>query len=142
MSNTTSQIITNQEKINWIRLARSQNVGPATFFRLLNIFDNAQNALENIANYSTKGGKQKPITVYPIKKAEIELEQWSKINAQIIIFKDPLYPKLLKEIFDPPPLITVCGKTSLLQQKILSIVGPRNASHNGCKFTKIISFFL
>ena len=139
MLNNSSQTITDQEKINWIRLTRSQNVGPTTFFRLLDIFNNAQNALENIANYSVKGGRQKPIIIYSAKKAEVELEQCKKINAEIIIFKDHFYPKLLKEIFDPPPIITVLGKLSLLKQKTLSIVGPRNSSHNGYKFAKMIA---
>jgi hypothetical protein len=47
MLNTTSKTLTadsDQEKINWLRLARSENIGRSTFFRLNKIFGSAKNA--------------------------------------------------------------------------------------------------
>lgn len=47
--------------INILRLIRSENVGPKTFYDLIKFFGNAGNALENIESLSIKGGKSKPI---------------------------------------------------------------------------------
>ena len=140
MTKATSQKISLQEQISWLRLCRSQNVSQQTFFRLLAIFgNNIDEALNNVANYSLKGGRDKPIVVLPPEKAELEIEKCRKIGAEIIIFNDPRYPKLLKEIADPPPLITALGNVDLLNKPIISIVGSRNSSYNGCKFAKMIA---
>lgn len=132
MPHTKTQ--SSEELINWLRLARTQNVGKVTFFNLIKIFGSAGNALQNIEEYSLRGGREKPIKVCSSVDAEKELELCNKIGAQIIIFDDELYPKLLKEIPDAPPIITVLGDVTLLDRNVLAIVGPRNASMNGCKF--------
>ncbi|MFT6077343.1 MAG: DNA processing protein [Myxococcota bacterium] len=136
MPHKTNQI---QETINWLRLIRSQNIGRSTFFHLLDVFGSAQKALENIGEYSLKGGRSKPIVICSQKDAQKELESLHKIGANILLFKDSEYPQLLKEIPDAPPLITVRGDISLLKRNIIGIVGPRNPSLNGCKFAKKIA---
>lgn len=123
-----------QEIINYLRLFRSENVGRTTFFNLLKFFGNSQNAIENIGEY-----KDKKIKICPLDTAEKEFENCQKIGAKIIIFSDNSYPKLLAEIPDAPPLITFLGDVSLLDKNILAIVGTRNASINGCKFTQNIA---
>ena len=123
-----------QEKIDWIRLSRSQNIGRNTFFNLLKFFGSVEVALKNVEEFSLKGGLKKPIKLYPKEKAEQEWENCQRIGAKIVTFIDSEYPKLLKQISDPPPLITVRGNVDLLNQNIIAIVGPRNASFNGCKF--------
>jgi DNA processing protein len=52
-------------------------------------------------------------------------------NSEIITFDDPLYPYLLKQIYDPPLVIFVQGNKKLLNQSQLAIVGSRSASVNG-----------
>ena len=139
MLNTTTKNSPDQEIIDWLRLSRSQNVGRSTFFHLLKIFGNAKNALENISDYSRKGGRDKPILVFPTSQAEKELELTTKIGAKILLFSDQNYPKLLREILDPPPILTARGDIGLLNKNSLAIVGTRNASFNGCKFAKKIA---
>ncbi len=129
-----------QDKINWIRLSRTNNIGRSTLLKLIKIFDNTQDAIDNVANYSIKGGLKKPIQVAPPSIANKELEDCRKINAHIICFNEEQYPAILREISDPPPIITVRGNLSLMHQNIIAIVGPRNASLNGCKFAEKISY--
>ncbi|MFT7099392.1 MAG: DNA processing protein [Rickettsiales bacterium] len=129
----------NQETINWLRLIRTPNVGRSTFFHLLEVFGSAQKAIENIGEYSRKVGKVKPIIVGSEKDAQKELELSAKNGAEILLFKDPKYPQLLREIPDSPPLISVRGDISLLKRNIIGIVGPRNPSLNGCKFARKIA---
>ncbi|MES2677395.1 MAG: DNA-processing protein DprA [Pseudomonadota bacterium] len=136
---TANQTNPHQEKIDWIRLSRSQNIGRSTFFHLLEIFGSAKSALENIGEFSLKGGRDKPIVICSLAEAEKELELTTKIGAEILLYNDQNYPKLLKEIADPPPVLTARGNIELLGKNILAIVGPRNASFNGCKFAKKIA---
>ncbi|PHR80324.1 MAG: DNA-protecting protein DprA [Colwellia sp.] len=52
-------------------------------------------------------------------------------NSEIITFDDPLYPRLLKQIYDPPLIIFIQGNKQLLNQSQLAIVGSRSASVSG-----------
>jgi len=52
-------------------------------------------------------------------------------NSQIITFDDVLYPKQLKEIYDPPLVLFVKGNEQLLNNMQIAIVGSRAASING-----------
>lgn len=52
-------------------------------------------------------------------------------NSEIIAFDDPLYPCLLKQIYDPPLVIFIQGNKQLLNQNQLAIVGSRSASISG-----------
>ena len=120
MSHTTTSNNPDQKKVDWLRLSRSQNVSRGIFFHLINIFGNPKNALENIGEFSLKGGRDKPIVVCSLAQAEKELELSTKIGAQILLYCDQNYPKPLKEIPDPPPLITALGNIDLLHKNILA----------------------
>ena len=52
-------------------------------------------------------------------------------RSEVIVFDDPHYPQLLKQIYDPPLVIFVQGNKNLLNQNQLAIVGSRSASING-----------
>ncbi len=52
-------------------------------------------------------------------------------NSEIITFDDPLYPCLLKKIYDPPLVIFIKGNKKLLNQSQLAIVGSRSATIGG-----------
>ena len=127
------------ELISWIRLIRTNNIGRSTFFNLLKIFNNAQTAIENIEEFSIRGGLKTPIKPYNKNDAIKELEATRNFGADIIGFTEEAYPKMLREISDPPPILTVKGKINLLNQNIIAVVGPRNASFNGCKFARKIA---
>ncbi len=142
MLNSPFKKPSNSEIISWIRLFKTENVGKVTFFNLLKIFGNAEEALKNVEKYSLKGGLKKPVKLADEKSALLELENCRKIGAKIITFNMAEYPNLLRQIADPPPIITALGNANLLNQDIISIVGPRNASINGCKFAQKIAFDL
>lgn len=136
---TTVKSISLQEKINWIQLARSENIGKSTFFRLLNLFGSPKAALEKISEQAFQGGLGRAIKVYAEVEAEKELNNSQKFGAEIIFFCEEKYPRLLREIEDPAPLLTVKGKVDLLNKHSIAVVGPRNASFNGIAFAKKIA---
>ncbi|WP_417781865.1 DNA-processing protein DprA [Terasakiella pusilla] len=123
-----------KERLAWLRLIRSENVGPITFYRLLDQFGTAQKALEALPELAKKGGRSKKIRICPKNEAERELEALDGLGAQMILRDEAAYPPLLAQTEDAPPVLSVRGHSHLLRKKSIAIVGARNASINGCKF--------
>lgn len=128
------------ETINILRLIRSENVGPKTFYSLIKLFGDVATSIENIEDFSLRGGKSKPIKVFSKSDAEKEIELLEKNNAKIITYKSSEYSRLLFEIYDPPPILSYKGNIDLLNHhKCIAIVGARNASANGRSFAHKIA---
>ena len=134
-----TQNLDDTEKRDWLRLIRSENVGPITFFRLLRRFGSAVDALLALPDLAQRGGRKKTIKLYSEDKAEAEIETLENMGAHLIAWREPDYPYLLAKIDDPPPLISVLGITKLLNKSTIAIVGARNASLNGRRFARDIS---
>lgn len=128
-----------QETIDILRLIRSQNVGPKTFSNLIKLFGSAGVALENIEEFSVKGGRAKPIKPYSASDAEKEIEALEKNKSFLLTYKDIKYSDLLMQIHDFPPVITYKGNIELLSNETIAIVGARNSSINSRTFAKKIS---
>ena len=123
----------NQEKINWLRLARGENVGAVTFFRLIEAFDTATRALKRVSELKSN------IVICSKEKAEQELEEIKNFGAELLLFSDEKYPQSLREIPGPPPVLTVKGEVDFLQRNCVAIVGARNASLNSINFARSIA---
>jgi DNA processing protein len=128
-----------QEVIDILRLARSENVGPRTFFSLIQIYGTAGKALENLADLSIKGGRKKPIKLCLEKDAHREIKLLERVGAKILTYLDSDYPDMLKTVPDKPPVITYLGNKGLFNSKSCSIVGARNSSLNGKNFAATIA---
>ncbi|AEV38286.1 Protein smf [Pseudovibrio sp. FO-BEG1] len=130
--------LSDTQRLAWLRLIRSENVGPRTFRELLNHFGSAQAALDALPELSRRGGK-KSYRLFSKDKAEAELAALYKIGARLIALGEPAYPPLLRHIDAPPPLLAVRARDPLQQeltgtQKTLAIIGARNCSAAGAKF--------
>ncbi|HJD59884.1 MAG TPA: DNA-processing protein DprA [Rickettsia endosymbiont of Omalisus fontisbellaquei] len=137
---SASKISYDIETINILRLIRSENIGPKTFFSLIKLFGDAATAVDNAQDFSLRGGKSKPIKIFSKSEAEKEIELLEKDNAKIITYKSLEYSKLLLEIYDPPPILSYKGNVELLNhKKCVAIVGARNASANGRNFAHKIA---
>jgi DNA processing protein len=64
-------------------------------------------------------------------QAEIELGKCLQQGIQVLTFLDPAYPKLLKEIYDPPIVLYAKGDVQWLNLPGVSIVGSRRATPYG-----------
>jgi DNA processing protein len=123
-----------------LRLIRSENVGPMTFFSLVKYAGSVAKALEVAPELSRQGGRKKPITIASKASAEKELEALTQFGASLVLFGEAEYPKLLQHIPDAPPLITVRGQKHLLSSlPLVAIVGARNASTNGAMFAGTVA---
>lgn len=128
----------NEEQISILRLIRSENIGPATFFDFIAKFGNATDALKALQN-NQKLLNNKNIKISNIKDVENEITATRKFGADFLFFNQNQYPKNLKEIHNPPPVITYYGNYNLLYDNIIGVVGTRNASLNALNFTKKIA---
>lgn len=127
ISNKTNPI--NKELINTIRLIRTPNIGPVTFYKLIEQFGSATNAINYIPKISKYA--KKDIKVYSAANAQAEIDNAHNNNAVIIDYTHPNYPPLLKQIEDAPPVLFAKGNINLLKKTCVSIVGARNSSING-----------
>ncbi len=128
--------LTEAERFDWLRLSRSDNVGPRTFSALLSRYGSAAAALEALPGLIASG---KPIRIATIAEVDQELEELRRSGAVLLGVYEPDYPALLRQINTAPPLITVRGDLSSLRRSKVAIVGSRNASAAGLAFTEQIS---
>jgi DNA processing protein len=128
-----------EERLAWLRLIRSENVGPITFFQLLGRFGSASKALKALPDLARKGGRKKPIRICPAGEATREMEAVLAFGGQMIAAVEPDYPLSLRMIHDPPPVISMRGHAHLLNRDILAIVGARNASAVALRLTSQIA---
>jgi len=116
-----------QEIIDCIQLINSENVGPITFFKLLEMFGTPGEALKNLNTF-------KKLNLFPRAKAELEFKRAQKDGVTILTCGDDAYPENLRAVEDRPPVIYALGNIDCLKHPLsLSIVGARNASVNGRK---------
>lgn len=124
------------ERFDWLRLIRSENVGPRTFARLLDRFGSAGAALAALPDLARKGGARRPIRVCPKADAEGEMEATQRLGARLLGVAEPGYPPWLAALDDAPPLLCVLGDASVLARPMVAMVGARNASLNGRNFAR------
>lgn len=125
-----------QEKIDWLRLSRTERVGPVTFRDLLRRFGTAAAAMAALPDLARRGGRTGSLRTLSQGAAEKELAQMAKMGIQAVALCEPDYPEPLAQIDDAPPLIFCKGQLSLLHKPCIGIVGARNASLNGRKMTE------
>jgi DNA processing protein len=123
--------LNDRERLDWLRLARSGGIGPVTVRDLVAHFGNATKALEALPELAKRGGRSRPLRIYPKDAAEREIATLTKLGARVIARPDPDYPPALAAIEDAPPVITVRGRAELLAAPKVALVGARNASANG-----------
>ncbi len=131
--------LTDRQRIAWLRLIRSDNVGPATFRDLINHFGSAENALAMLPELSSRGGASRTIRIASVEDAERELEAARRHGARFVGIGEPDYPPALRQIDGAPPLLATMGRSSVALSPSVGIVGSRNSSISGAKFAAMIA---
>ena len=126
--------IEDAEKLAWLRLIRSENVGPRTFKALLDRYGTAEAALRALPALVRKASSR-AIKICSLADAEAEWTRAAKLNIRFVALPEPAYPMALRSIDAPPPLLAVAGRLEALARPIVGIVGSRNASASGLVFT-------
>jgi DNA processing protein len=128
--------LTGAERRDWLRLIRSENVGPITFRNLLRHFGSAGAALDALPGLAKRGGAARAIRVCSRDEAEREMEAAADFGVTFVASCEDTYPPRLAEIDDAPPLLAFRGNVAALARPMIALVGARNASAAGLKFAE------
>jgi DNA processing protein len=123
------------DQVARLRLIRSDNIGPVTYFQLLARFGSAQAALNAIPDLAARGGGRAPRLV-PRAAVEREMEEVERLGARYLFLGQGLYPPLLAELETAPPALIAKGDLGLLDKPAIAMVGARNASAAACRFAR------
>jgi DNA processing protein len=129
---------TSEDQLARLRLIRSDNIGPVTYFQLLARFGSAAAALAAIPDLAARGGGRAPRLVSRAS-VEREVEEVARLGARYLFLGQGLYPPLLAEIETAPPALIVKGHLTLLDKTAVAVVGARNASAAACRFARMLS---
>lgn len=133
--------LSDQQRLDWLRLARTPRVGPVTFAQLIARFGNASDALKALPSLTrrSKNGAPKPP---PVQRVEEELNATNLYGARIIGSCEPDYPPLLAALAPPPPVLIALGDIQLAHKPTIALVGARDASAAGRKLARDMSAVL
>jgi DNA processing protein len=127
-----------EDRIARLRLIRSDNIGPVTYFQLLARFGSAAAAIAAIPDLAARGGGRAP-RLAARAAIEREMEAVAKLGARYLFLGQGLYPPLLAEIETAPPALIVKGHLTLLDRTAVAVVGARNASAAACRFARLLA---
>jgi DNA processing protein len=122
------------ERRAWIRLARTESIGPSTFAALIERFRDPRAALDAAPRLARSGGGQ--LGMPTDAEAAREIEMAAALSGRIIASVEPEFPAGLAAMEPPPPLILVLGNSAVLAREMVAVVGARNASGQGIKFAR------
>ena len=128
--------LSTSERLDWLQLIRTQNIGPVTFHRLIAKYRTAAKALAALPELSRKAGRARPLKAADRDACERELKEAEKHGARLIASPEDDYPAILKTIPDHPPVLYIRGHASLFEKPAVAIIGARNASGVGRKIAR------
>lgn len=128
--------LSDQQRLNWLRLIRTEHIGSVTFRDLILFCGSAANAIERLPDLNIRGGGARLVRASSREDAEREIEAIERIGARLVGMGEPDYPQQLKNCEAPPPLVTIKGDTNVFRKPPVAIVGSRNASVVGARFTE------
>ena len=121
-----------RQRLDWLRLIRSESIGPRTFRSLLSRFGTAAAALDALPDLARQAGRALKLCTHA--EAERELTAMQRHGARLIALGENAYPKALQATDAAPPLLVVLGTAEVVLRPCVAIVGSRNASAAGLKF--------
>ena len=125
-----SRALSDAERRDWLRLARTENVGPVTFDQLIQRFGTAGAALAALPDLAARGGRS-GLKVVSEAQIDRELADGAALGATLIAACEGAFPQALAALDPPPPLIWARGRIDLLDRPCVAIVGARVASAAG-----------
>ncbi|MCJ2013007.1 DNA-processing protein DprA [Methylobacterium sp. J-076] len=126
--------LSDAQRLDWLRLIRTEGVGPRTFRQLINRFGGAAAALEALPDLARRRGR----TAIPSSRtaAEDEIAALARLGGRFLSWGDAAYPALLRATEAAPPLVALRGDAAILSRPAVAIVGSRNSSAAGGAFTE------
>jgi DNA processing protein len=130
-------LLTPSQRTAWLRLIRTDNVGPQTFRTLINREGSAEAAIAALPQLLQRTGTR--VRIPSIAEAEDEIAGLERYGARLVASGEADYPVLLKYISGAPPLVAIAGGQRVDWRRSVAIVGARNASAAGQKFARLLA---
>lgn len=128
--------LSDEERLNWLILSRSENVGPTTFKSLIKRFHTASAAVRALPDLTRRGGLRRAPRIWSRADAEKAMAAAATIGARFLCSCEADYPLLLRQTDTAPPILCIKGDSRLLGRGGVAIVGARNASALARKFSR------
>jgi DNA processing protein len=127
--------VSGDDRFDKLRLIRSENVGPVTYFQLITRFGSASAALSVLPDLAARGGARRFLPADP-RIIEAEMRATEKLGARYLFVGEGLYPPLLAQLETAPPALIARGNLALLERPAVAVVGARNASAAACRYAR------
>jgi len=137
MAKAAGTALSPSQKLAWLRLIRTENVGPVTFRQLLNRTGSAEAAIAALPQLARRAGASSRVPT--VTEAEEEMAALEKAGGRLVASGEPGYPPLLHYISGAPPLLSMIGGDALGLTRTVAIVGARNASAAGQRMTGLLA---
>jgi DNA processing protein len=119
-------VLSKSEKLSRLKLIRTESIGATRFWELIESYGSAENVIKKLPKI-LEGS-----SVCSDERIGEEIDSMKSLGARFVFFEDELYPPLLRNIPDPPPILSFLGNReqvlSFYRKNMISVVGARNAS--------------
>jgi DNA processing protein len=137
-------VLSREEELYWLALRLVPGVGARTANKLLDRFRTPQATFRASRTELEAAGvsgavAQSIASGCTFEDAAAQQAKMAACGATLVSIGDPRYPKILREIFDPPILLFARGKVELLQSLMLGVVGTRRPTPYGIAVAERIS---
>jgi DNA processing protein len=127
---------TSETSMQWLALALTPGLGPTKARRVIEFFGSVQALFRaSLTELEAAGlravSAQSLGTGRSMELAQDELGKVASAEAHIVSLDDPGYPAQLKQIYDPPLVLYVRGKESVISQPGIALVGTRHPTPYG-----------
>ncbi|MCU0903459.1 MAG: DNA-processing protein DprA [Tabrizicola sp.] len=127
--------VTDDERIDRLRLVRSRRVGAVTYHRLIAEHGSARAALAALPGIARAAGVEN-YEICPLGVVLAEQKQGRAAGARLLVHGESDYPQALIEVPDAPPVLWATGDANLLNRPAVGMVGARNASSLGVRMAR------
>ncbi|WP_374655468.1 DNA-processing protein DprA [Phenylobacterium sp.] len=128
--------LTEAARRDWLRLARTENVGPVAFAQLITRYGEASLALAALPDLARRGGRISPLGAPSQEDIRREMQAGETLGARLLCAGEADYPAALAAADPPPPVIWARGDIALLNRPVVAVVGARVASAGGQRFAR------
>jgi DNA processing protein len=125
----------------WVGFNIVRGIGPTRLRALLDYFGDVERAWHAPGEELRRAGLDRRslenlLAARAVRDLDQELEKVAAVGAHLLTWESPGYPRLLREISDPPPVLYVKGMMTEEDAWAVAVVGTRRASPYGREVTR------
>jgi DNA processing protein len=131
----------------WVGFNIVRGIGPTRLRALLDYFGDVERAWHAPGEELRRAGLDRRslenlLAARAVRDLDQELEKVAAVGAHLLTWESPGYPRLLREISDPPPVLYVKGMITEEDAWAVAVVGTRRASPYGREVTRRLTTVL